>query len=498
MNKEISLHIVPRTLSGLMSWGSSSGRWPLLLTCFFIVSRIWYYRAGVHFDVSPLDGYLQYVDPDLLRHSLLKSLFYLHGQPPLFNLFLGVVLKLFPTGYPAAFAAIYLGLGLTLLLTTHLLLVRTGVPVWLSAFIALLFSTSPVTVLYENWLFYPYPVTVLVSLLVLFLQRYAERERRPDLTVFFVVVTVLALTWAAFHLVWVAATVILMLFAVRNRAREIAVLGGVSLLVVASVYAKNYALFGTFGCGSIYPKINLAMMTTMRLPKLRRLVREGHISRTSLVPVFLGTPADYRVPLEEPTGIDVLDQVLKTTGRSNWHHIAYLEIADQYFQDALWVLKEHPKIYLESVRQNIRRYFKPASDTHPLNIERGNAVVLKRSIVAFNLVLTGQMRVRGVGWNLVVAFPLTILCGTVLLTRRGRDWLNVRADTPSPRRLTIAFCLTTVAYLFLATVLIMPVDQNRYRYMVTPCYLLLVGQLATLPLRRQPTRPGFGPKPASY
>jgi hypothetical protein len=456
----------------------------LFLTCVFIVSRLWYYRLGVRFDASPLGEYLQYVDPGLLRHSLLESVFYLHGQPPLFNLFLGVVLKLFPTGYPAAFAAIYLALGLALLLTTYMLLVRTGVPVWLSAFIALVFSASPVTILYENWLFYAYPITVLVSLSVLVLQRYAERERRVDLTAFFVLVTLLSLTWAAFHLVWVAATVILVLLSIRNRAREIAVLGAASLLVVTSLYAKNYALFGTFGCGTIYPNMNLALMTTQRLPNLRRLARRGDISRTSLVPVGSGL-AVYRVPLDDPTGIDVLDQVVKTGGGSNWHHIAYLEIADKYFQDARWVLREHPEIYLEAVRRNVRRYFIPASNTYPFKYETTNAntAVLKRSIAAFNLVLAGRIGGRRVGWHMIVAFPLAILCGTILLTRRGRDWLNVRADSPSPRRVTIAFCLVTVTYLFLVTALISAGDQNRYRYMATPCYLILLGQLATLSMR---------------
>ena len=37
---------------------------------------------------------MQYLDPLLLKSDLLKSLFYLHSQPPIFNLFLGIVLKL--------------------------------------------------------------------------------------------------------------------------------------------------------------------------------------------------------------------------------------------------------------------------------------------------------------------------------------------------------------------------------------------------------------------
>ncbi len=135
---------------GLKSWAGSSGFWPLFLVVAFVVSRVRYYLAGVRFDASPLGYYLQYIDPPLLQDSLLESVFYLHGQPPLFNLFLGVVLKLFPSSYLLAFAMIYMGLGLTLLLTTYAVLVRTGVPVWLGAVIALVFYANPVTILYEN------------------------------------------------------------------------------------------------------------------------------------------------------------------------------------------------------------------------------------------------------------------------------------------------------------------------------------------------------------
>ena len=76
-----------------------------------------------------------------------------------------------------------------------------------------------------------------------------------------------------------------------------------------------------------------------------------------------------------------------------------------------------------------------------------------------------------------------MLCGILLLSRRGRGWLGVQDDALSPRRVTIAFCLATLAYMFLVTVLISAADQYRYRAMVTPCYLLLVGQIVTLLLR---------------
>jgi hypothetical protein len=465
--------------ASVVSLVETVGPWRLFLTCAFIVSRVWYHRLGFRFDVSPLGSYFQYVDPALLRHSLLESVWYMHSQPPLFNLFLGIVLKVFPERYPQAFATIFLGLGLILALAIHSLLSRTGVPSWVSALIALGFSVSPVAVLYENWLFYAHPVVVLVGLAVLFLQRYTEGRRRVDLVVFFALVTTLALTWAAFHLVWVVATIAVVVLTTRDRVREIALWGGVSLLLVGSVYAKNSILFGAFGCGSIYPKINLALMTIRHLPDLRRHVELGDVSKTSLISPYRGKPDAYGISPDAPTGIAVLDEVRKPDGHANWNNPAYLEIADRYYRDALWVVRAYPNIYLHSVWENVARYFAPATDTPPFRPQDGNVAAQMQVVGVFSRLFTGREG-QGVGWLLVVVLPAALALGAILLTRRGRAWLSVDGTVALPSRATVGFCLGTVVYLFLVTVLISASDQSRYRYMVTPCYLVLVGQLAAL------------------
>lgn len=457
--------------------------WSLFLTCAFVVSRVGYHVAGFRFDASPLGSYFQYVDPALLRRSLLQSLWHLHSQPPLFNLFLGVVLKLFPERHAAVFAAVFLALGLVLVLAIHAVLRRTGVPSWLSAVIALGFSLSPVAVLFENWLFYAHPVAVLVTLSVLSLQRYTDRRRRADLVAFFAWVVVLALTWSAFHLLWVIATVVLLALTVRDRVREVCVVGGLALLAVGSVYAKNLVMFGSFGCASIYPKLNLALMTVRHLPDARRHAESGDIAATSLILPYRGKPDDYGLALGGPTGVGVLDQLRKPDGHSNWHHIAYLEIADLYYRDALWVLKTAPEIYWRHVRNNVERYFAPATDSPPFRPEDGIAAARLPVVRVFNRLFTGSAGQQGPGWLLVVVLPTALGLGVVLLTRRGRAWLGVD-DAPSPSRATIGFCVGTLVYMFLVTVLLSAADQSRYRYMVTPCYLVLIGQLATLSLRR--------------
>lgn len=65
----------------------------LALSAVFVAFRLWFAHAGGSYIASPLDSAKQFLDPTLLQHDLLSSLWYLHSQPPLFNLFLGLVLK---------------------------------------------------------------------------------------------------------------------------------------------------------------------------------------------------------------------------------------------------------------------------------------------------------------------------------------------------------------------------------------------------------------------
>jgi hypothetical protein len=239
-------------------------------------------------------------------------------------------------------------------------------------------------------------------------------------------------------------------------------------------------LFGTFGCAAIYPKMNLALMTLRRLPDARQHAAKGDISETSLISPYRGKPYNYGLALGDPTGVAVLDQARKPEGHSNWHHRAYLEIADGYFRDSLWVLREYPELYLRGVRENVARYFTPATDSPPFRPEDGNPAAQARVVTIANRLFAGRVGEAGPGWFLVIVLPSALVFGGVLLTRRGRAWLGVVDTTPAPSRTAVAFCIGTVVYLFLVTVLLSAGDQSRYRYMVTPCYLVLVGQIASL------------------
>ena len=184
----------------MMQTRDTNRRYLLALIACWIISRLIYLLYfGLRIDIGPLSSYLQYIDPALLRTSLLQSTFYLREQPPGFNLFLGIVLKIFGDHAVSAFQACYLGCGIGLAVVLFLLLRRLGALPPIAFFVAALFCLSPITILYENWLFYTYPLTFLLSLSALFLLRYRESARTLDAAVFFWILAAIVMSRGIFH-----------------------------------------------------------------------------------------------------------------------------------------------------------------------------------------------------------------------------------------------------------------------------------------------------------
>src|SRR5262245_45358680 len=96
------------------SWPATRRIDYLIVAGLFAVSRVLYALLGVRFDSSTLPGYMQFIDPPLLRDRLLESLWYYHAHPPLLNLFSGIGLKLFGDNADVYFSLSFHVLGLAM------------------------------------------------------------------------------------------------------------------------------------------------------------------------------------------------------------------------------------------------------------------------------------------------------------------------------------------------------------------------------------------------
>src|ERR1051325_8934852 len=90
----------------------------------FVLSRLAAFAVGMRFDSRKLGDAVQIADLSLLRHHLAESLWWMHGQPPLYNLYIGVIAKAFPGHLRTAFFVTQLLMGVVLAVSMYLLLER--------------------------------------------------------------------------------------------------------------------------------------------------------------------------------------------------------------------------------------------------------------------------------------------------------------------------------------------------------------------------------------
>ncbi len=472
--------------------------WVALPLVAFVVSRlIYYFYLGVRFDIEPIFFYVQIVDPQLLYTRLLESIYYLRDQPPLFNLLLGVVLKLAPNYSIVIFHVTYLALGLVTTVFLFRLLAVMGAPAALAAILAAGWAIHPTTILYENLLTYEYPVTAALLAAAFYLHRALLRSRTPDAAAFATLLALIALMRGTFHLAWLIAILAGFVLLSPQRRRTVRAVAIPACLVFA-VYLKHFALYGDPVFGEIYQKANLAVMTTSYLPPeaIADMKSRGELSPLITPPSYEFSFEACRAflpPLPE-TGIPMLDRVQKSSGAPNWQHHAMHEIAQLGARDAANAFRRSPGAYWLAVRDNCRTYVLPGGSVYPFTLDQyPNAVRLRPPLRIFDAVLAGRFADKSVGWLLVVGLPAAMIIGSVFCWKWWRRWRARRRNQSNceDRALfgTGLFCLGNILYVAVTTILLSYGDQNRYRFPIMPFYLVFVAVAVGAAIRAiQPLR----------
>lgn len=335
----------------------------------YAATRVAFYALGIRFDATPRYGFWQLLDEKLLRGDLLHSLLYLHSQPPLYNLFVGLGLKVAPEEPGWLFHGVHLVLGLLLTTCFYRLCERLGVARGVTLAALALFLVTPPSILFENWLFYSYPVAVMLLASALFAHRFFSSGRPLDAAVLFGLLGGLALTRSSFHAVWLVLCTGLVLVARRDAWRRSLAAAALPLALVAAIYVKNAVLFGSPGTSS-WLGMNVSRITTFAVPEEERrlLVERGELSELALMPPFQDLdvyPARYRQA--EPSGVPALDAPIKSNGWVNLNHAGYIPLSRAYLEDARRVVLERPGDYLAAVRFAFLIFFSPPSASEFLN-----------------------------------------------------------------------------------------------------------------------------------
>ena len=465
---------------GVQSGLQLKSRWRLvclaLLTLGFVTSRLTLAKYQT-FDLST--WMWQIVDLDLLRSHLTQSVFYLHGQPPLLNLSLGVVLKLTPDQFHAQQVLSYLFrlMGLFLALGTFQLLVDLSVPMVLALVITLLFEFNPGSLMLERWFYTPYPTEFLLLASALFLNRFLVSHGRAYGVAFLVCAALPVFINSSFQPVWFICVLGFSYYCFRSAFRELLPTALALLALIAVLIVKNAIVFGTVTTSSWFG-MNLARMTTFELPGSERTdaIRSGEISEFSRIGPFSSLDKYPMLSPAEPTGIEVLDRRKKADGPyDNYNNILYVSISRHYLHDALWSLTHHPGAYCRGMVMALGCYLGASNDQSLADHQRARIDIWNSfyDLLMHPIAISWWPHRRSCG-----LIALTLLIGVPLLLCFASIKL-IRAEVWSASEVTIAFILMAVVYTTAVGVMFEVGENARFRSVIDPFLLIIFGVLMT-------------------
>jgi hypothetical protein len=458
------------TLPQLIHDGRPLGRRHyLLLAGIFLATRLALFALGLRLHVELSWMFLS--DLTALRERLLETVLYFHAFAPGMNLITGWLLKLSPEHVLVTATVSFWASGYLLLAASCRLFHLLGCGRWTATALALALSLIPPSLYLEHLYLYTHLCTSLVSWAAVAFALALRTGKTRAWLGFFLICAVLGWLYTTFHLFWfVMLAGVALLFAGRGGRRTVLLGAAFPLLVLTSLYAKNYALFGVFGATS-WGGANVTLSTTQRMPAQlkREWIESGRLSPFAGISVFAGPseylrflPPDLHFPWP---GSNELTR--PSVAAPNFNHGLFLEVNRQRAKDAAHFIRHAPLEYVRNVfAKNLPALFSSTTHWHKLDKEPGSPHYEHRQVLGGYERLYDQLvhswPLRPVG--LYLFFPVFVVWGGV------RTWQGLRSKGEQERRqaVLLGFCLLQVAFVVSASSAFSSVESARYRYAVEP------------------------------
>lgn len=446
--------------------------WFILLV--FIVSRLIVSFAGVEMDYGALYRYWQYLDVKTLQSDLLRGIWYDHTQPPVFNFLLGIVVK--TSGSHAHLAFVLLLKVITLANTLLLLSILkkiTNHP-YIPLLLSLLYLLSPATMLFENELFYTSFITHLLLAATWHLQRLQKDIRWSDILGLYIPLILACLTRSMYHIVWLMALsiVILFWFSKRTHTRRLMLASLLSVLLVGGWYVKNYIIFHQFST-STWMGMNMArnVFHDTSVTDSTQIASIEPFSKISDYQRFL--PANYG---SKYAGLDDRDllQEWKNDSFINEKHVAYIEVSRQYSAESKKTIMAHPAAYVKNVLQSAIIFFAPAT-RYPTTEYLSEKIAWYDVLYSFNLshfAKGKQQRRIAMTVSALPKFLIYVLTFFWLIREAIRS-KKVLGRTEVPGGLLTIFITCIIGYIFIVSSFFEHYENMRFRYEAEPLFLIL-------------------------
>ena len=472
----------------------------------FFAVRIVFWATGGGFSMVMLRVSYQLLDVRQLRAHPVQSVALLHIQPPLFNLFVGSVLRWSPISSAVTFQLAYLAAGVVIVIALRAVLLELGCPPIAATIGVCAVAVNPLLLGYENTITYEYPTAMFVVLSALLCIRYVRNRRVVTLTGFVSVLTITVLTRALFHPVWLAAcTALVMLLAPPRTTwpHALAVLA-IPLVLVGGWMLKNEVLFGNATLSSWFGmNLDRGVIAPMPRHDIQALIAERRLTRAALIPPL--SPYSAYATVFGPCRSDFSEPVLRadinTTGYTNFNADCFLRVYADAQHNALNAVIDRPGVYLSTRWAPIAQHFSlpPVEAQAPGMDHVGHNVVMRNLARGYRVLqipvsatvdLPGATDPLLAGSTYTVSFSLVVLLATLLVAlRAGVSVFRVWRKQRGPAEIAWVFLGVTVLYVTIVSIATEYGENQRFRAMIDPILVgVFAAQLVAIVMRIPPAR----------
>jgi hypothetical protein len=346
---------------------------PVIFLVGLHLSTAVFYKEVVGIDIAanprfrPWDWWWQTIPIDLLANRLWESLWYLHAQPPLYNLYGAFFLSISPDRMLPLMQYGNILLGSLIPGMYFVVLKQMTGRYNLSLIIGITFALDPSLFLFEAYILYDLLTIFLIVSSVFLLVLYIKTNTLGVAVLFILALNLLVLTRSAYHFLIIPIALLLICVAASDKWKKILITGGIICLFSFGWYAKNYILYGFFGASS-WLGFSLWEVTSIEYSSdaLNTLSEQGIIEPMVAHLEVFNPPSTYG-----SYGY-IKESEIPLLNGEDFHNINIIDIAAVYRDNALALILNYPKSYLRSVWRAYQIFNFPTCQFkhHILNIEK--------------------------------------------------------------------------------------------------------------------------------
>lgn len=341
--------------------------------------------TGQRFSTAYLDYGWQIIPWDTLSSDPVRSVWYLHVQPPLWNLVLGGLAWLSPVSDAFTLQVLMAGFGVLAAVWAAALARELGLRPGLAVTVGLVATLHPEVLKNAFEPTYELPTAALLLGVVLAAVRWGRDGHSLRWAGLLVgLTTAVVLTRSLYHPLWLVIVVAFCWWVARGgealTTRRVLALALVPVVLIGGWMVKNEALFDRPTLSSWFGmNLQRAVIPVLDADELQAMFEAGEVSDIAMIGPF--GDFDLYAPYEPAAScllqhrhpaVAVPDRTTDLYS-PNFNFECYLPVFDQAGEDALAVIRAHPGVWLEGRLWSTRVYFavSPTAESSESGVLRG-------------------------------------------------------------------------------------------------------------------------------